>query len=127
MSNPVFAPQSSASAELGNLPEWDLTDLYPAVDAPEVAADLKEILDRSTTFEASYKGRLAELAEEQCPGPGHAVRAYEDLEDLMGRLISFAGLVYAENTIGPNRRNSTAMSRSRSRPPARISCSSRWS
>ncbi|MEM9634970.1 MAG: M3 family oligoendopeptidase [Pseudomonadota bacterium] len=101
MPHPVFAPQSSASAELGNLPEWNLTDLYPAMDAPEVTADLKESLDRAKTFETSYKGRLAELAKDNVPALVTAIRAYEDLEDLMGRLISFAGLVYAGNTIDP--------------------------
>ncbi|MEE4014498.1 M3 family oligoendopeptidase [Roseibium sp. FZY0029] len=99
--HPVFAPQAAASADLGSLPEWDLTDLYPAVDAPEVAADLKEILDRSKTFETSYKGRLAEMAQSNVSALVTAIRAYEDLEDLMGRLISFAGLVYSENTIKP--------------------------
>ena len=101
MPNPVFAPEASAASDLGNLPEWDLSDLYPAVDAPEVASDLNEILERSQTFEASYKGRLAELAADNVPALVTAIRAYEDLEDLMGRLISFAGLVYSENTIKP--------------------------
>jgi len=98
---PVFAPQSSASADLGNLPEWDLSDLYAAMDAPEVEADLKEILDRSKTFEVSYKGRLSDLAKDNVSALVTAIRAYEDLEDLMGRLISFAGLAYAGNTTDP--------------------------
>jgi len=101
MPHPVFAPQSSASADLGQLPVWDLSDLYPAVDAPEVAADLKESLERSKTFETSYKGRLEELAKNNVAALVTAIRAYEDLEDLMGRLISFAGLIYSENTIDP--------------------------
>ena len=67
--HPVHAPQAAASGDLGALPEWDLTDLYPAVDAPEVAADLKEILERSKTFETSYKGRLRNGAEQRfCAG-----------------------------------------------------------
>ncbi|WP_299482820.1 M3 family oligoendopeptidase [uncultured Roseibium sp.] len=97
----VHAPQSAASVELKNLPEWDLTDLYASVEAPEVTQDLKEALDRAKTFETSYKGRLGELAQENVPALITAIRAYEDLEDLMGRLISFAGLVYAGNTIDP--------------------------
>jgi oligoendopeptidase F len=101
MPHAVFAPQSSASADLGDLPQWDLTDLYSAMDAPEVTADLKEALDRSKTFESSYKGRLAEIAKDNVAALVTAIRAYEDLEDLMGRLISFAGLVYAGNTIDP--------------------------
>ncbi|QDG75694.1 M3 family oligoendopeptidase [Labrenzia sp. PHM005] len=99
--HPVLAPQTSGSVDLGDLPEWNLTDLYPSVDAPEVAADLKEALDRAKTFEVSYKGRLADLAENNVAALVTAIRAYEDLEDLMGRLISFAGLVYAGNTTDP--------------------------
>jgi len=97
----VHAPQSAGSADLGSLPEWDLTDLYAALDAPEIERDLKESLERAKTFEASYKGRLAELAKDNVSALVTAIRAYEDLEDLMGRLISFAGLVYAGNTIDP--------------------------
>lgn len=99
--HPVHAPQSAGSADLGALPEWDLTDLYAAMDAPEIERDLKESLERAKTFEASYKGRLEELAKDNVPALVTAIRAYEDLEDLMGRLISFAGLVYAGNTIDP--------------------------
>lgn len=101
MPHAVYAPQSPAAVELGELPQWDLTDLYSAMEAPEVTADLKEALDRAKTFEASYKGRLAELAADNVPALVTAIRAYEDLEDLMGKLISFAGLVYAGNTIDP--------------------------
>ncbi|CTQ57370.1 MAG: M3 family oligoendopeptidase [Roseibium album] len=100
--HPVHAPQSAASGDLGALPEWDLTDLYPSMDAPEVAQDLQESLERAKTFEASYKGRLAEMAQDNVPALVTSIRAYEDLEDLMGRLISFAGLVYAGNTIDPS-------------------------
>jgi oligoendopeptidase F len=96
--SPNFAPAASGTAELGDLPVWDLTDLYPSVDAPKVTSDLKESLDRAKTFEASYKGRLADLAANNVAALVTAIRAYEDLEDLMGRLISFAGLVYAGNT-----------------------------
>lgn len=98
---PNFAPAGSGTADLGSLPEWDLTDLYGGIDAPEVAADLKESLDRAKTFETSYKGRLADLAKDNVPALLTAIRAYEDLEDLLGRLISFAGLVYAGDTMDP--------------------------
>ena len=32
---------STGSKGLGNLPEWDLSDLYSSQDAPELARDLK--------------------------------------------------------------------------------------
>ena len=33
----------SGGVDLGDLPEWDLTHLYPAMDAPELAADLERV------------------------------------------------------------------------------------
>ncbi len=96
------AAPSSSSAELGNLPEWDLSDLYPSMDGPEVSEDLKAGLDRAKTFETSYKGRLGELAQDNVPALLTAIRAYEDLEDHLGRIISYAGLVYSGNTTDPS-------------------------
>lgn len=103
--DPAVFSASSASpdTDLGSLPEWDLTDLYKSIDAPEVAADLAAGLDRAKTFEASYKGRLAELAADNVPALLTAIRAYEELEDHLGRLISYAGLVYSGNTTDPAR------------------------
>lgn len=97
------ASPASPDTDLGHLPEWDLTDLYQAIDAPEVAADLAAGLDRAKTFEASYKGRLADLAANNVPALLTAIRAYEELEDHLGRLISYAGLVYSGNTTDPAR------------------------
>ena len=98
---PDQAAETVESAALGDLPEWDLTDLYPDLDSPKVKADLEASLERSRTFEASYKSRLEDLARSNVPALATAIRAYEDLEDLLGRLISFAGLVYAGNTMDP--------------------------
>jgi oligoendopeptidase F len=87
--------------KLGALPEWNLADLYPAIDAPEVKRDLERADADSIAFEESYKGKLAGLAAE-----GRlieAIKDYEALDDLIGRLISYAGLVYAGNTTDPVR------------------------
>ena len=48
-------------AALGDLPEWDLTDLYAAPDAPEIAADLAWLADACAAFARDYEGRLATL------------------------------------------------------------------
>ncbi|SHM44501.1 M3 family oligoendopeptidase [Roseibium suaedae] len=95
------AAAGSSAKALGALPEWDLTDLYPAMDSPQVTSDLKEGLERARTFETSYKGRLADMAAENVSALVTAIRAYEALEDLLGKVISFAGLVYAGNTTDP--------------------------
>ena len=92
--------QTPISGDLGRLPEWDLSDLYPAMNAPELKRDLDEGLAAARRFEDAHKGALA----------GHdgdaladAVVAYEALEDRLGRVISYAGLVYAGDSASPVR------------------------
>jgi oligoendopeptidase F len=90
---------------LGALPEWDLTALYAGMDASAVADDLYRAETEALAFEADYKGRLEEIAR----GAGAAavlaaaVTRFEALEDLLGRLASYAGLVYAGDTTDPAR------------------------
>jgi oligoendopeptidase F len=98
---PRRAPVPRAEA----LPEWNLTDLYAAIDAPEVKRDLDRADTYSAAFEESYKGKLATLAEGEDAGAklADAVTRYEMIDDLLGRLISFAYLVYAGNTTDPVR------------------------
>jgi len=96
---------AAATKSLGVMPEWDLTDLYPAMDAPEVKRDLERTEAECVAFESAYKGRLAELAAMPEAGAtlAQAVKRYERLDDLIGRLISYASLVYAGNTTDPVR------------------------
>ncbi|GKY88704.1 M3 family oligoendopeptidase [Sinisalibacter aestuarii] len=86
--------------DLGPLPDWDLTDLYAAPDAPEVARDLAFVEKACADFAARYEGKLSELDSE---GLLACVRAYEDIERVGGRLMSFAGLRYYQNTMDGER------------------------
>src|SRR5258708_31599668 len=106
--SPVFhvstgaARASEASAAL---PEWNLDDLYPAIDAPEVTADLARVDAECVAFEETYKGKLAAIAASPEAGEklGAAVKRFETIGELLGRLGSFAGLLYAGNTADPKR------------------------
>ncbi len=104
-SAPSTARPDNPAGEMGPLPEWDLTDLYSGLDAPEVADDLTRTDADAIAFEEQYKGNLADLlaGENGADGLYAAVRAYEALEDRLGRLISFASLVYAGDTTDPAR------------------------
>lgn len=97
------APSAQSSSELGTLPLWDLTALYPALDSEEVTADLSRALTEARAFESAYKGTLAERLGQGGAALAEAIAAYEALDELMGRLYSFAGLVYSENTTDPQR------------------------
>lgn len=108
-SNPMqFAAADAFSGEidqdLGALPEWDLRDLYPSMDSPELLADLDRAGREAVEFEQAWKGKLSAEAQRGSEGRlGQAVRAYEALDELFGRIGSYAGLVYAADTSDPKR------------------------
>jgi oligoendopeptidase F len=87
------------------LPEWNLNDLYRGLDDPAIKRDLDHADAECAAFETAYKGKLAELAAAPEGGSAlaEALRRLETIDDLMGRLSSFAGLVHAGNTLDPAR------------------------
>ncbi len=96
---------AAAKSGLGALPEWNLADLYAGLDDPALGRDLDRADAECAAFEAAYKGKLAEMAVSPTAGAAlaDAVRRYEALDDLMGRLGSYAGLVHAGDTLDPAR------------------------
>jgi oligoendopeptidase F len=106
--SPVFHISAGAARvnEAGAaLPEWNLADLYPAIDAAEVAADLSRADLECVAFEDAYKGKLIDFAASPAAGEklGAAVKRFEAIGELLGKLGSFAGLVYAGDTTDPKR------------------------
>jgi oligoendopeptidase F len=87
------------------LPEWDLSDLYPGVESEEIKRDLARSDAMCLAFEEQYKGRLDGLANGPNGGPAlaAAIRELEAIDDLLGRITSFAVLVYTGNTTDPVR------------------------
>ncbi|MEZ5909219.1 MAG: M3 family oligoendopeptidase [Hyphomicrobiaceae bacterium] len=102
------APASDASAQvaaanaLGAMPEWDLADLYPGPQSKALTGDIDKAGAAARDLRERYQGRLVALAADG-RALADAVRAYESLSDLMGRLASYAGLLYAANTTDPER------------------------
>ena len=103
------SPQNSgvlSGAEKGDdLPVWRLDDLYSGLDSPAFAADLAKAATNCRAFAETYRGKLAELLARPDGGAGlhAAIQAYEQIEDLVTRIMSYAGLVYSENTLDPAR------------------------
>ncbi|WP_171210599.1 M3 family oligoendopeptidase [Ruegeria sp. HKCCA5426] len=85
---------------LGDLPEWDLTDLYSSEDAPELAADLEWLEGECTSFAADYEGKLADL---DADGLLQCVLRNEKINAIAGRIMSFAGLRYYQLTTDAER------------------------
>jgi oligoendopeptidase F len=111
-SRPVHATASSRGKPgragedaLGALPEWNLADLYGGLDDPAFGADMGRAETECHGFADAYRGKLETLARgrQGAEKLAEAVRRYEAIEDLLGRLISYAGLVYAGDTTDPKR------------------------
>ncbi len=83
---------SEAPGQSGPLPAWDLSDLYPAPDSPLVAADLDAAEAAASAFAERYAGTLATI-----PGSGlaAALAEYERIEEVLGRVMSYAQLQFA--------------------------------
>jgi oligoendopeptidase F len=112
---PARTGPAGAKTALGALPEWNLNDLYSGLDDPAIKRDLDRADVDCVAFENAYKGKLADLVQAglaqadlaRSPQSGaalaEAVRQYEAIDDLMGRLGSYAGLVHAGDTVDPAR------------------------
>lgn len=88
------------NTDLGKLPAWNLTDLYLSIDAQELQHDSDWAMKASIEFETLWKGKLEEaVGKTDNEGLGAAIQQFEKIEDVMGRLISFASLTYFSNTL----------------------------
>jgi oligoendopeptidase F len=95
-------PAQGAVSALGDLPSWRLEDLYPSATSDAFLSDMKKADAESIAFETRWKGKLAAAAEKTGnDGIGAAVKEFEALEDIMGRIASFAGLTYFSDTSKP--------------------------
>jgi oligoendopeptidase F len=92
------AVTADKKAALGSLPEWDLGDLYPGRDSPELARDLALLADDAEAFRRQYQGRLADLSGAEL---ARAIETDERLQELSGRILSYASLVHAGNLANP--------------------------
>ena len=99
------ASASAASPDLGALPQWRLEHLYESMESSRFAADLSRAQQEAKAFAEAWRGKLAEIAA--APGGGErlalAVKAYEALQDLIGRVMAYASLNYASDTSDPAR------------------------
>ncbi|KQT78631.1 M3 family oligoendopeptidase [Methylobacterium sp. Leaf466] len=99
------ARAAALAVDLGALPEWDLSDLYAGIESDDFRADLARAEARCKAFLERYAGKIAVLAGTPDASVllGEAVAEYEGVEDLLGRLMSFAGLVYSGDTTDERR------------------------
>jgi len=88
----------SSGSALGALPEWDLADLYAGPESQELAADLDRAAAAASEFTERYKGKLSEL---DGAGLGTAIAEFEEIDETISRIGSYAQLVHAGNQSDP--------------------------
>ena len=81
--------------QAASLPTWDLRDLYPAPDSPQLTADLDRTETEAKAFEARYAGKLAGLDGN---GLAAAIEGLERIEEVMGRVMSYAQLLFSADS-----------------------------
>jgi len=91
---------STSDGEFGDLPEWNLDDLYPSTDGTEITQDMDWLSKECPAFATDYEGKLADL---DATGLLNCILRFEKIQNIMGRVMSFAGLRYYQNTIDADR------------------------
>jgi oligoendopeptidase F len=100
---PVHAAQPSggfldgAPEPIGEMPGWNLSDLYPG-GRLQLEEDIQKAALEAAHFRETYMGKLDSLAREDPQALAKAIEAYEAQSDRMGRVGSFAYLNYVTNT-----------------------------
>ena len=93
-----LAERAASDPLVADLPEWDLSDLYPAPDTPAVERDLEQARVEAEALESEFKGRLAEL---DGAALAQLIERFERVEEILGRVMSYAQLLHAAHTEDP--------------------------
>ena len=89
-------------ADLGRMPDWDLSDLYAGPGAVEIENDIADCSNDSLRLQAYCQGKFAEIAKDGGK-LARFVKEYEGISEVMGKLGSYAGLYYTQNQADPAR------------------------
>jgi len=93
--------QATAAQGVGpatDLPTWTLADLYPGSDSPQLETDLGRAAADAKAFAASHAGKLASLSGAELAA---AIAEYERIEETLGRVMSYAQLLFAGDSTDP--------------------------
>ncbi len=91
-------PKPVTDETLGELPAWNLADLYSDPESQALQADLEASAKRARAFRERYAGQLAAL---EGAALGAAIADYEAIQEGLGRIMSFAQLVYSGDMSDP--------------------------
>ena len=82
------------------LPNWDITHLYPSYDSQEIKDDITRITELVTSFYNTYYQRISNNISAETFVD--ALKQYENIEDAIGKIASYAGLIFSTDADDPN-------------------------
>src|SRR5579864_2699401 len=94
----MSASPAQSEAALGALPGWDLSDLYPGRNSPELQSDIERSLSEAKAFQERNKGKLAQMNGAEL---AQAIGEYERLRETTDRIMSYASLTYSVDMADP--------------------------
>jgi len=94
--SPTRSPDAAAGG--ADLPVWDLTDLYPGPASAVLEADFARADADAIAFAARFTGKLAGLSGAGLAG---AIAGYERIEEVLGRIMSYASLLFSGDSMDP--------------------------
>ncbi|MDD2875711.1 MAG: M3 family oligoendopeptidase [Acidiphilium sp.] len=92
------APADLRVSAYGDLPEWNLSDLYAGTDDPAITGDLVRLAAASAGFNASYRGLVTTL---DGTALAEAIGRYEAIAQGLARLHAFAQLIFSADATRP--------------------------
>jgi oligoendopeptidase F len=81
------------------IPKWNLDDLYTGMRAPEILKDLNEVEASAILFSSQYKGKLKLIDDVEF---GQSILAYENLNEILARVLSYAQLLFSADAENPD-------------------------
>ena len=80
------------------LPQWDLKDLYPSMDSPELKKDMAAVQAGALRFETHYKGKLLTASADEF---ARSIEEYEKLNETLARLDAYSYMLHSTNMNDP--------------------------
>jgi oligoendopeptidase F len=80
-------------------PSWNLSDFYSSTKDKKISSDLKKIAAETTKFSKSFVTKIAKL---DAPKLFEAIKKYEEICELIGKVSCYSQLLYASDLSNQN-------------------------
>tara|TARA_Y100000739_G_C20603428_1_gene464142 strand:+ start:719 stop:2545 length:1827 start_codon:yes stop_codon:yes gene_type:complete len=100
LENNIQKVKDGDSNPLGSLPEWNLSDLYVNTESEKITNDIEWLELECKAFASDYEKKLSGITSGDML---ECIKRYEKIEQVSGRILSYAGLRYYQQTTDETR------------------------